>query len=350
MPIRVGCPKCTAVLNAPDAAAGKTVTCPKCAAPMQLPQPDAEFDVVENRAASKRSGRKPPLDDDYEERPRSRKRRDNDEDYDDRDARRRRDRDEERSIPMPAIIGGGACVLILLVMAGLWIGGVFSSKKGSAANASGAPRKDSDGNFAFNGGNGEPQGPPKKPYTKGDPPPGWAFVDGTRFACFLPGTPTNTMPLTMVDETPPPDGRPRPQRDFDYEGWTYHDHQARNEYQIYAYEFSTRTPGTTQATLMKDFKEFSHLHDIDAPWYEIFKYSFKNVNGLARLTVTFNKKLNWVNDGKGPVNEVEKENQTFHTGIAIAHGKRLYIITISKHGGHISDADLKTLLDSFEER
>jgi hypothetical protein len=37
MPIRVACPDCSAVLSAPDTAAGTVVRCPKCRAPLELP-------------------------------------------------------------------------------------------------------------------------------------------------------------------------------------------------------------------------------------------------------------------------------------------------------------------------
>ena len=52
MPIAVVCPSCDSRLNAPDAAAGKTVKCPKCKAPMVIPTPEADpgFEAVDDPA------------------------------------------------------------------------------------------------------------------------------------------------------------------------------------------------------------------------------------------------------------------------------------------------------------
>jgi hypothetical protein len=41
MPIRVNCPKCNAVINAPDSAAGRTGKCPKCAAAVPIPKTES---------------------------------------------------------------------------------------------------------------------------------------------------------------------------------------------------------------------------------------------------------------------------------------------------------------------
>jgi hypothetical protein len=53
MPIAVHCPSCDAKLNAPDAAAGKTVKCPKCKEAMVIP--DADEVAVEEAAPPKKS-------------------------------------------------------------------------------------------------------------------------------------------------------------------------------------------------------------------------------------------------------------------------------------------------------
>lgn len=49
MPIAIQCPKCSARMNAPDAAAGKRVACPKCKSPLVVPatKNEPEFEVVE---------------------------------------------------------------------------------------------------------------------------------------------------------------------------------------------------------------------------------------------------------------------------------------------------------------
>ena len=83
MPIAVHCPECNAKLNAPDSAAGKTVTCPKCKEAMVIPE--IEEEAEEEAAPPKRTKAedKPVVkkkkavveddDDEEEERPRKKK-------------------------------------------------------------------------------------------------------------------------------------------------------------------------------------------------------------------------------------------------------------------------------------
>ena len=47
MPIAVQCPECSSRLNAPDAAAGKTLSCPKCNAALHVPAAAPAFEVVD---------------------------------------------------------------------------------------------------------------------------------------------------------------------------------------------------------------------------------------------------------------------------------------------------------------
>lgn len=82
MPVAVICGSCDAKLNAPDAAAGKTVKCPKCGVMLVIPfpEPDTDFEVIEDdqpakpRPATKapppaKPKSKPVVDDDDEAQP-----------------------------------------------------------------------------------------------------------------------------------------------------------------------------------------------------------------------------------------------------------------------------------------
>src|SRR5262245_58785296 len=62
MPIRVACPACDTVINAPDAAAGKVAHCPKCKAAMRLPDAPTEPDDYDDVKPTRKTA--PPVDDD----------------------------------------------------------------------------------------------------------------------------------------------------------------------------------------------------------------------------------------------------------------------------------------------
>ncbi|MBX9579824.1 MAG: zinc-ribbon domain-containing protein [Gemmataceae bacterium] len=116
MPIRVACPDCSAVLSAPDAAAGTVVTCPKCRAPLELP------------SAAELARRRRPDEDD---RPRRRPAREGDEE----DDRPRRPR------PRRNAAGGGlpvwAGVLVGVLAVGAAGAGVYFLTRGKADLAGG---------------------------------------------------------------------------------------------------------------------------------------------------------------------------------------------------------------------
>ncbi len=105
MPIPVVCAECKSRLNAPDAAAGKTLRCPKCKMALVVPAAAAapEFEVVdEEPAPAKKPAAAPPAkktivvedDDDPDERPKAKKR-PRDDDEDDRPRARKRPRDDD---------------------------------------------------------------------------------------------------------------------------------------------------------------------------------------------------------------------------------------------------------------
>jgi hypothetical protein len=158
MPIAVVCPGCNARLNAPDAAAGKTVKCPKCKEPLVIPSPEADagFETVDEPAAP---SKKPPtpvkvpavktdvtVDDGEEEdvKPRAKKMRDDDEDDEGEDRRRKKGKGKKKAK------AGGSPLLLIGAIAGfvLLLGGGFciywfalrgDSTKETAGTATGPP-------------------------------------------------------------------------------------------------------------------------------------------------------------------------------------------------------------------
>ena len=148
MPIAVLCPGCNSRLNAPDAAAGKTVKCPKCQTPMVLPAPEpaaSDFEVVDEPAAPKkpapksatakkpaartdvqvddddeddRPRKKKPVveadDDEEDDRPRGKKRSARDDDDEEDDRPRKKKKAAKKGTPVGLLVGGGLALLLLL--------------------------------------------------------------------------------------------------------------------------------------------------------------------------------------------------------------------------------------------
>jgi len=127
MPIAVQCPECDARLNAPDAAAGKTVKCPKCKAPMVIPDAESaagdEFETVDDAPAKKpasikKTVVKKEVDDDDDDRPKTKKRPRDDDDEDDNRPKRKGKKKK------PAAAGMAPVVLIGIIAGGvLLVGG-----------------------------------------------------------------------------------------------------------------------------------------------------------------------------------------------------------------------------------
>ncbi|HEY3787661.1 MAG TPA: DUF1559 domain-containing protein, partial [Urbifossiella sp.] len=142
MPISVTCPGCEARLNAPDAAAGKTVKCPKCKAAIQVPAAaDSPFEVVDEPepapkkavpVAAKAPAKKKmdiELDDDEEDdKPRAKKkpRHDDGEDEDDDDRPRKKKgkgkgKKKAQSGMSPVVLGAIVGGVLLLAGGGFGI-------------------------------------------------------------------------------------------------------------------------------------------------------------------------------------------------------------------------------------
>ncbi|MDB5307289.1 MAG: hypothetical protein JWO38_1491 [Gemmataceae bacterium] len=184
MPIAVLCPGCNARLNAPDAAAGKTVKCPKCKAAMVVPAPaaDAGFEAVDDPTPPPKkpapASARPPraktdvtLDDSEDEKPRARKKSRDDEDdkeEDDRPRKKGKGKKKAAAGPAPAVliaaIAGGVLLLGGGAFAAYWFGIRDDKPKETTGNptpnAPPGPQPGGPGGFPPPGSGG---GPPVQP-------------------------------------------------------------------------------------------------------------------------------------------------------------------------------------------
>ncbi|HEX4613755.1 MAG TPA: hypothetical protein VH092_36575, partial [Urbifossiella sp.] len=91
MPIAVVCPGCSARLNTPDTAAGKTLKCPKCQTPVPVPAPKPPAAGAGGAPVPpKKAGRPAGPERDAADRPRRSRPADGDYDTDEPDDRPRR--------------------------------------------------------------------------------------------------------------------------------------------------------------------------------------------------------------------------------------------------------------------
>jgi hypothetical protein len=164
MPISVVCPKCSAKLNAPDAAAGKNVKCPKCQAAIAVPAPlpleeAPDFEVVDEAPPAKKPApaAKPAVrpvakarveeDDEDEEQPRKKRAKaadDEDDEEDDQPRKKKKKKQAEGNPMMVRNIIGGVVLLVLLGVAG-W---VFYDKLGKKKEEDTASSSSSGGGEA----------------------------------------------------------------------------------------------------------------------------------------------------------------------------------------------------------
>lgn len=169
MPIRVACPACAAVLNAPDSAGGKTADCPKCGAAMLLPIPQA-VPLVDSREL-------------IEDKPRRR-----------RPDRRRYDDDEpEPAVPLGLYIGGGIGALVVVLLLALWAGGAFRARPGARFDAP----EVATANDSSKPGNAIVDELKQQGTANTIPPDGWQRLTETDYRIFVPiGTAKENSGLT----------------------------------------------------------------------------------------------------------------------------------------------------------
>lgn len=165
MPIAVICPGCNSRLNAPDAAAGKTVKCPKCKAAMVIPETEANpgFETVEEaEMKTKPQGKSKPavksdveLDDDEDDRPRKKKKIEVDDDEEDDKPRKKKGKKKPAPAGLSPVLVGAILGGVLLLGGGAFAVYWFAIREKPEEAAAGTP------NPPFAG-----------PNSKGGPPPG----------------------------------------------------------------------------------------------------------------------------------------------------------------------------------
>lgn len=204
MPIAVVCSECNARLNAPDAAAGKTLKCPKCKSAIEVPEPEGapDFEVVdeptpprkksapapsakpavakkpviiveddEDEEDEKPRKKKRPVDDDNDT-PRSKKRRQDDEEEDDEEEDYEKPRKKKKKKKLAAVNSGNMArniIGIVVLVVALGIAGFVWWDRSRDKDKEKANNDDDTPGQKFVAGPGSKQGPgptppgPKKP-------------------------------------------------------------------------------------------------------------------------------------------------------------------------------------------
>ena len=202
MPIPIACPQCRNPVNAPDSAAGKTITCWKCSTAMSVPIPDA--DLVSPRrgsVAAKKSKPRIDVDDDDDDR------------ENDRPTRRPKPAKKSKSpVWLVAGIGGGVLLLGILAVAGYLL---LSGKAGVAGGI-----------------------------IPGKAPPGYSNVGevGVRCRAFIPGNAKGNYARTAQDPNSPINPN-------------LYVATAHDESSFVAHRTPGFTPGTSEEQLMKRYEE-----------------------------------------------------------------------------------------------
>lgn len=201
MPIAIACPQCRNPINAPDSAAGKTITCWKCSTAMSVPIPDADVVDEPPRRAAKVivTKSKPRLDDD---------------DDDNRPVRRKPAKKTGTSpLLLIALIGGG-----ILLLGGVAVGGylIFGGKKAGLAGG----------------------------LIGGKAPPGYSSVGevGVRCRAFIPGNAKGNYARTAQDPNSPINPN-------------LYVAMAHEESSFVANRTPGFTPGTSEDQLMKRYED-----------------------------------------------------------------------------------------------
>lgn len=299
MPIPIACPQCKNPINAPDSAAGKTITCWKCSTAMSVPIPDADVVDEPPRRAAKVIGTKskPRLDDD---------------DDDDRPVRRKPAKKGGSPVLLIALIGGG-----VLLLGGAAVGGylLFGGKKAGLAGG----------------------------LVGGKAPPGYSSVGDSGCGCrlFLPGNGTGNYARTGPDPNSPIN---------------------RNIYVAMSHDegmfVANRTPGFQPGTNEDQFlKTFEQTHFIVKPRkFDIANKKMITVAGKPALQFTLVEKPDIWDDT--PMNaeffrdknnkekdRVAKEGRRTVV-IVTANGEWSYVISLTRKLEEPGTETIKTVVDS----
>ena len=301
MPIPIACPQCRNPVNAPDSAAGKTITCWKCSTAMSVPIPEADVVDEAPRRAAKVIGTKskPRLDDD-------------DDDDNDRPVRRKPAKKSGSPVPLIALIGGGVLLLGVVAMGGYLL---FGGKKAGLAGG----------------------------LIGGKAPPGYSSVGDSGCGCrlFLPGLGTGSFAHKGMDASSPINPN-------------LYVAACQDEAMFVASRTPGFTPGTSEDQLMKLFEKYPFV--VKFKKYDIASKKMISVNGKPGLQFTMIEKPDLWNDtpqnaeffrdaNNREADRVAKEGKRTVV-IVTVNGEWGYVITISRNLADPDAHTIKTVLDS----
>ena len=331
MPISINCGKCSAKINAPDAAAGKRVKCPKCASPILVPAAD-DFEIVDDEPRRPVMSAKKPVaaevDDDEEEvvRPKKKSRpRDEDDDEDDERPRKKNAVVKKKGIPVWifAVAGVGifAVIGIVVLFFVLWAkpgGGIAGGGPGGLLGAS--------------------------------TPAGYTAVRETEggFAVFLPGE-AKKVNATVNGQNA---------ADLGHHGWAVvGGFESGKQGSAWSYPLTAGfTPGTDQDSLKTLLAKYDNSAMANKDGIEIVGQRMLTLGGKPALELKTKEKARiwskpgddgfWKEKDREEIERVAKDGQ--YTVKYIVHdGKRVYFITIIQKQEFPTADALKIITDSF---
>jgi hypothetical protein len=274
MPIPIACPNCKNPINAPEAAAGKTITCWKCSTVMSVLIPDA--DIVSPRrgtVAAKKSKLRIEVDDDDDDR------------EDDRPVRRPKAAKKSKSpVLLIAGIGGGILLLGILAVGGYLL---FGGKAGVAGGI-----------------------------IPGKAPPGYSNVGevGVRCRAFIPGNAKGNFARTTQDPKSPINPN-------------LYVAMAHDESSFVAHRTPGFTPGTSEDQLMKRYEEqkfFVMLGEWKHKW-EIRNKKMITVAGQPALQFTMVERPDIRDNPAGKADFFQDKNDKEKERVA-REGKQMVVI------------------------
>jgi hypothetical protein len=298
MPIPIACPNCKNPINAPETAAGKTITCWKCSTVMSVPIPDADIVDEPPRRATKIIGAKskPSLDGD-----------------DDLTIHRKTSKKSGVSpVLLLTLIGGG-----VLLLGGVAMGGylIFGGKKAGLADG----------------------------FIGAKAPPGYSSVGDSGCGCrlFLPGNGTGN--YARIGPNPKSPINPN-----------LYLAMSEDEGMFVASRTPGFQPGTNENQFMKAFNKMPFLSKPRK--FEIANKKMITVAGKPALQFTMIEKPDIRDDTPKNAeffkvqNEQEKERVAKEgkriVMIVTAHGEWSYVISLTRKLEEPSPDTIKTVLDS----
>ena len=241
---------------------------------------------------------------------------------------------DEKGLPLGALLGGGAGLLVALVLAGLWFGGVFKRSPGGSRT----------------------------------PPPGWTLAAGEQFSCFERGL------ATKVDFNNGSTTRSTPHGGIGrYESWS-----SRIEgetYQVDSLAYENFKPDTSENGLMLELLAlYGQVHE--TKWNKTISKNVTTVNGQPCLELRWRYNPTWQTelrekmlaenekpDMKKLRDRVEKQHSPAevaasknaaaerveeHAAHLIVVGDKVFLQVISLRGKPLNEDNVKTFFDSLK--